>query len=317
MKRRQRAGLPIYPQEFQEETIPFHIKNQIQHQHQEQNHPNVTNPSSSSFSSLFPSPRKASYNPSLTLLDPINFSPALDPLNNNLTRSFYSNPAVQFKSFPDNNASNCGLALPLSSYGRSPSSITGFNQNFPAQSIPMTPPSLHYSTSDFETNMSFTSLIMGAQVEPNELFPCLGSEIPSDQTPPRPNTPFSSNTSGGVCVREESSKNTDNDSETVVPEMMHDNRNSGLLDALLLESQNLSRKEGKLTGENSLVATDQKGKRVVDESAEEEEETEKEAAKRVKLSAMNGSENSGENNCCDDLSSSQSSIGKFGVFYYF
>ncbi|KAF2292221.1 hypothetical protein GH714_017185 [Hevea brasiliensis] len=244
MKRRQRAGLPVYPQEYQEETTAFRMQHHHQHQ-EEQKHPN-NNPSSSSFSSLLSSSRKASYNPSLTLLDPINFSPALDPLHNNLT-PFYSNPALQFKSFPDNNTNNSGLALPMSPYGRLPSSITVFNQTFPARAIPMTPPSLHYNTADFETNMSFTSLIMGAQVEPVDPIPGLKSELSSGQTPPRPNTPFSSNTRGGICVREESSKNTDNDSETAVPEMMHDNSNSGLLDALLLESQNLSRKE-KLIG---------------------------------------------------------------------
>ncbi|EEF32712.1 transcription factor MYB101 [Ricinus communis] len=305
MKRRQRAGLPIYPQEFQEEANALNIH----HQQDQQKH---LNSSCSSFSSFLSSSRKAAYNPSLSLLDPINFSPALDALQNHLSTSFYTNPTLQFKSFGDNNANNSSLALPLSPVShraRSPSSISPFNENFAGQTITRTPLPFSYNTANFE-NMSFTSLIMGAQVEPIGLVPGFKSELPSDQTPPCPNTPFSPNTSGGVG--EKSSKNTDNendndDNETVLTEM-HGNRNSGLLDALILESHNLSSKEN-LNDRNSLVASD-KGKRVVGEPTEEgENEEEMEAAKRIKLPSTNVDEPSGENHYSDDMSSSQSSIG--------
>ncbi|XP_050204813.1 transcription factor MYB101 [Mercurialis annua] len=309
LKRRQRAGLPIYPQEFQEEANAYHIQQQNHHHHHhhhhqdQQNHPNS---SSSSFSSLLSSTRKNAYNnPSLSLLDPINFSQVpLDP-----TLQYYSNPSLQFKSFSDNNANNNSpLALPLSpvsQYARSPSCLSPFSQNYVPQPIPTTPSSLNYSTVDYE-NLSFTSLIMGGQVEPNDGFNIidgLKSELPSVQTPPS----FSSNTSGGgVCVGEESSKNTDNggDSETALTEMQ-ENRNSGLLDALVLESHNLSSKE-KMNGD--------KGKQAVNSPPDGEEESDNDdeevvyAAKRIKLSPTNDGEASGENHYSDEISSSQSSI---------
>lgn len=282
MKRRQRAGLPIYPQEVQEEPSTFNFQQQGQ-----QKHP------SSSFASLSSS-RKPTYNASRTLLDPIKFSAPLDPLQNHLTHALYSNQNHQFKFFGDSSNNNRCLALPLSPispYARSPSSTTLFNQNHAAQPIPATPPPLPYNAPEFENNMSFTSLIMGAQVDPNGFIPILTSELNSDQAPLPSTTPVSYN-SGGVCVVEASGQ-----LET------EGNSNSGLLDALLQEAKNLACK-GKWVGETSSAVSD-KGKRVLDESTMEEQE----AAKHVKLSLRNGSEFLGENPC-DDLSSSQSSIGK-------
>ncbi|KDP22719.1 hypothetical protein JCGZ_01821 [Jatropha curcas] len=321
MKRRQRAGLPIYPQEFLEEPSPFRIHQQQSHHQNQQGQQKHHNSSSSSpFSSLLSSSQKSTYNnSSLSLLDPINFSSSLDPLQNHLS-SFYSNPAFQLKSFGDNsnpnsnnnNNTNSSLALPLSQYARSSpvTSIPSFNQNFSSQAIPTPPPlppSLHYNSNDFENNVSFTSLIMGAHVEPIGLMPNSKSELPLDQSSPR------GNTGGGRGVGgEASSKNNDNDitSETdLVAEMQQDNRNSGLLDALLMESENLSRKEKSKVENSLLLVASDKGKRVRNELTKEDKE-EKEAIKRVKLSLADGpGEASGENHYCDDFSSSPSSIG--------
>ncbi|XP_065875670.1 transcription factor MYB101 [Euphorbia lathyris] len=233
MKRRQRAGLPIYPQEFHED------------QHQHQKHPN------SPFSTLLSS-RKPPYNPSLPFLDSITFSP-----QNHFHNSFYSNPTLQFKSFGGHHSNV--------------SHLSPFNQNFPDQSIPRTPPLLHYNNNnvDLENNMSFTSLIMGDQTA---FIP----ELPSNQNV-------------GVCLQNETRQ-------------IEDNRSSGLLDTLLLESHHLLRKEN--------MNHEDKGKRKVQdpsdqEDDDDEEQEEKQGCKRLKFSSTN----SGIASASDDITSSQSSIG--------
>lgn len=301
MKRRQRAGLPIYPKELQEEAAVF--------QFQQQEQQKQPDPSSHSLSSLLSSSQKAPYDPSLPLLNPLNFSSPLDPLQNQLTNSFYPNSSGQFRFLGDKNTgNNGGLTIPispLSPYSGSASSTSLFNPNHEAQPITVTPLLHHSSAEDYE-NMSFTSLIMGAPLEPVGFIPGLKSELPSDQTlPPRPISPVSCG-SGGVCVLEASCNNNGNENYSDAALETGGCRNSGLLDALLQEAKTLSCK-GKSTGENSTSASD-KGKAVMDEPTEEEEGNKEEPpSKRVKLSLENGSMAIGENQG-DDLSSSQSSI---------
>ncbi|GLT73355.1 hypothetical protein SLA2020_452210 [Shorea laevis] len=69
MKRRQRAGLPLYPHEVQQEAAAFHLllqqQQQQHHQQQQQKQPHSSTPS---FSSLLSSsqPRKLNHNPSIS-----------------------------------------------------------------------------------------------------------------------------------------------------------------------------------------------------------------------------------------------------------
>ncbi|WCJ37564.1 myb domain protein 101 [Euphorbia peplus] len=303
MKRRQRAGLPIYPRDCHEDQSTI-----VQPHHHQQKHPNLSS-SSSPFSS-FLSSRKSGYNPSLPFLDSITFSPTFDPMQNHFHNSFYSNPTLQFKSYGDhhnnNNVSNATLTLPPSQvhhqYARSPqpSSLSLFNHNFGHPSIPRTPLLLHSNNVDFENNMSFTSLIIGDQTscvipEPKPYH----HKLPSNQTPLYPNS------SNDVCLQ---SADQNEMKECI------DNKSSGLLDTVLMESHNLLRKE-KFNHEGILGQLD-KGKQKVDHEEEDEDENEdedemeqQEGCKRVKLSSTNSGEASTTNYSCDDIRSSQSSIG--------
>ncbi|WCJ37563.1 myb domain protein 101 [Euphorbia peplus] len=312
MKRRQRAGLPIYPQEFHEDPSPI-IHTHPHHQHNHHHQQKHLNSSSSPFSSLHAS-RKSAYNPSLPFLDSISFSPSFHPMQNSFHNSFYSNPTVQFKSYGDHhhntNDNNTAITLPLSpihdQYARSPQpcSLSPFNQNFGDQSIPRTPPLLRYNNVDMENNMSFTALIMGDQngfINPDPKPH--HHEIPPNQTPPHPDTP-----NNDICLQ------TTNQNEMKECRVLdiQDNMNNSLMDTLLMESHHLLRKD-KLNHEELLGLLD-KGKRKVEqrekyEDDEEEEMEGKQICKRVKLSSTNSGGASATNHSCDDISSSQSSIG--------
>jgi myb proto-oncogene protein len=279
MKRHQRAGLPIYPQDFQAKTaaVRFH------HQEGRRTQPNSTSLSSSPYNLCFPP------------LDPINsFATPLNPLQNHLSPlAFYSNPSHQLKLFANTNSNDGCLPLslpPVSSYQQSPLSTNLFSQNPTRQAAPInTPPSvLFYNDADMESNMSFTSLIMGGQVQP------IGF-IPSGQTPPGPTTSWG----GGACFEEASNKSNNNgysNSETSQQGMAGNMNNSGLLDALLQEAKTISFK-GKSNSDDLLPASNE-GKRAMDSTVKEEGE---------KL--------------WDDLSSSQSSnickfLFLFLIFHY-
>ncbi|KAJ6338782.1 hypothetical protein OIU76_008271 [Salix suchowensis] len=272
MKRHQRAGLPIYPQDFQAKTAAFRF-----HHLQEDRR---AQPNSTSLSST-------PYNLCFSLLDPINrFATPLNPLQNHLSPlEFYpqSDPSVETQS---------------------PLSTNLFRQNPTRKAVPInTPPSaLIYNDVDMETNMSFTSLIMGDQVQPIGYIPGLTPEQPSDQTPPGPTT-----SRGGACFEEASNKSNNNDysnSETSQQGMPGNMNNSGLLDALLQEAKTVSFR-GKPCSDDFLLASNE-GKRAMDSSVEEEG-VEEEATKRVKLLLRNGREYSCGEKLWDDLSSSQSS----------
>ncbi|CAK7348979.1 unnamed protein product [Dovyalis caffra] len=292
MKRRQRARLPIYPQDFQTEAAAFHFH------HQEKDRRTQPKSSSTSLSSLLPSSLR---NLSFSLLDPVNnFSIPLNPFQNHPNPlAFYSNPSHQLKLLVNANTNDGSLPVPspspVSLYEQSSPSTNLFNQNHTRQENPLnTPPSLFCNDADMESNMSFTSLMMGAQVQPIDFIP---SELSSYQTPPGRTT-----SCGGACVAEASDKTNVNEyshSETGQQGIGGDWNNSGLLDALLQEAKTISFKR-KSNCEDLMLAS-YEGKRVMDRTIEEEG-VEEDDTKRVKLLLRNGSEK-----LSDDLSSCQSS----------
>ncbi|KAG6785237.1 hypothetical protein POTOM_010967 [Populus tomentosa] len=267
MKRHLRAGLPIYPQDSQAKTAAF----RFHHQEDRRTQPSSTSLSSSPYNLCFPP------------LDPINsFATPLNPLQNHLSPlAFYSNQSHQLKLFANTNSSDGCLPLslpPVSSYQQSPLSTNLFSQNPTRQAVPMnTPPSvLFYNDADMETNMSFTSLIMGGQVQP------IGF-IPSGQTPPGPATSWG----GGACFEEASNKSNNNgysNSETSQEEMPGNRNNSGLLDALLQEAKTISFK-GKSKSDDLLPASNE-GKRAMDSTVKEEGTKPSEEAADQELNSM-------------------------------
>jgi myb proto-oncogene protein len=298
MKRRQRAGLPLYPHEVQQEAAAFHLLLQQQQQQQQQQHHHQKPPNSStpaSFSALLSSsqPRKLNHNPSLSLFEPMSFSSAANPFQNS---GFYSNPSNQFKFFSDNNNNNnnaAGYTLPLSPvspFGSSPSTL--FNQNLAAQSL--SAPLLEFNSDSFGSSYNVSnSMVVGPPCEPFGVVHGLETELPSNQTPPYSTTHASSTTSGDENLIGASSSANDYEIE---PPLTHSN--SGLLDALLVESQTLSDKS-----KGKELSAD-KGKSVVVDASTEEED-----AMPVDSVLKTSGETSAENHW-DDLSSSQSSIGE-------
>ncbi|XP_062153268.1 transcription factor MYB101 [Alnus glutinosa] len=297
MKRRQRAGLPLYPHEVQQEAAAFHLLLQQQQQQQQQHHhhhqkpPNSSTPAS--FSALLSSsqPRKLNHNPSLSLFEPMSFSSAANPFQNS---GFYSNPSNQFKFFSENNNNSnaAGYTLPLSPvspFGSSPSTL--FNQNLAAQSL--SAPLLEFNSDSFGSSYNVSNaMVVGPPCEPFGVVHGLETELPSNQTPPYSTTHASSTTSGDENLIGASSSANDYEIE---PPLTHSN--SGLLDALLVESQTLSDKS-----KGKELSAD-KGKSVVVDASTEEED-----AMPVDSVLKTSGETSAENHW-DDLSSSQSSIG--------
>ncbi|XP_044466390.1 transcription factor MYB101-like [Mangifera indica] len=295
IKRRQRAGLPIYPQEVQEKAAAFHF----QHHHHYHHHRRSHNSSSASLSSLLTS-QNATYNPSLSLFNTLNTSSAANhPLQNQPT-SFYSNPNPQFKIFCHNNNDTNGFSLPLS-FNSSfvPSATSLLNRNLQYQALQV--PSFKFNSgTNIDGDLSFSSTIMeaGASVDPIHHFVSgIGNELPSNQIPPQaePRTSASSGSTAGVCAKKT------NGNHKIIP-LKRNRSNSGLLDALVQESQNLSRCEN-FKGENFTVAVD-KGKGLVGLPCEDMEE-----ANEGVESVMRNRDEANADTQWDDFSSSQSSIG--------
>lgn len=294
MKRRQRAGLPIYPQEIQEKAAAaFHLQQQHQHHRRPQNN------TSPSLSSLLASQNPA-YNPPVSMFTTFNYSSAANPLQNQAT-SCYSNPDNQFQLYFDTNNTTTGFSLPLSStHPYATSSTSMLNQNMQTQTMPM--PSFKFNSgNNFQRDMSFSSMITGASVDNQIDFASgLAPELPSSQIPPQQATPASSGSSGGVCAMGNSSNTNINDFQ-ISPKTT--SGNSGLLDALVQESQKLSSNE-KFNGE-SFSDVAHKGKCVADASSGEEEGND-----GVESKMINSGREANADKQCDERSSSQSSIGK-------
>ncbi|KAH7576738.1 hypothetical protein JRO89_XS01G0139400 [Xanthoceras sorbifolium] len=229
--------------------------------------------------------------------------------------SYYSNPNHQFNLYcttTNTNNMNTGFSVPLSSPASPypPSSAGLFNQNIQTQAIPFQ--SYKFDSGNFERVMSYSSMITGASIDPIDFVPGQTGELPSSQTPPQPTTPSSGSSGGGVCVTLASGNTTNNnnvDYKTALPKSASTNSNSGLLDALVQESHNLSnlsRNNLKLNCENNFSVaaaggvSAEKGKGVADYVSSEEGGVE---------SIMKKGGDANANNQWEDLSSSQSSIG--------
>ncbi|ESQ51832.1 hypothetical protein EUTSA_v10016567mg [Eutrema salsugineum] len=237
MKRRQRAGLPLYPQEIQhhqrndhdddDDEFEFEFNSfQFQNQDHHNNHLQYTNSSNtSSSSSSFSS--SSSQPPKRLCLDPlISTNPVLNqipdsPMNFQMFSLNYNN------SLDHQNENNqFGFSLPLSSSSSS-NELCNPNQL------------LELISESFDTNntnkindidaMSYSSLLMGDhhdQIMRPSSFP-LGLDNPVLELPSY-QTPTHSLTSNTIL---ENGVNLDPPASS----------NSGLLDALLEESQALSR----------------------------------------------------------------------------
>ncbi|KAG4961098.1 hypothetical protein JHK87_037731 [Glycine soja] len=280
MKRRQRAGLPIYPPEVHAEANAYHLQH---HRYLEQQQPPPY--SSSSFSLLLSScyPKK--------LNDPnqIHHHSSANPMQNQPDHSADRsiNPSQQFKFSNENS--------------------TGNNGNF---AFPMSPLSPYGSSSSTLLNHSFGGdhggFIAGSPYEqPFPLVPGSTTDISSNQTP----TPASSYASGVDGLMGASSmvnnNNNNNDYYEVAPLSPHQG-NSGLLDALVMEAQGLYHNEKSKSEEDLNLAGKLSCKRKNMEYAEEG------GTVPAGVSAMkkNSGNISNESQRDDDISSSQLSKGK-------
>ncbi|XVE85987.1 hypothetical protein DITRI_Ditri17bG0136000 [Diplodiscus trichospermus] len=277
MKRRQRAGLPIYPQQVRDGVAGFLLQQQQPEQEQQTQYQGRKRPSSSLSSNFLSSSlgKKHDSLSSLSLLDSMNFS---STGQNQPISSFYSNLYTS-------SSNKSGFALPLShSSPLLSSSSYLYNQDVNAQ---LSDPSFQFNFGSYEHTLSFSSLLMGAQTEPIDFVLELKAELASSQTPPQPtSTPASSYTSsGGACMVTDSG-NTNNDN------YYEPKGSSGLLDAVLVESRFLSPYGRNKDGEEFPQVID-KGKAVMDVTNVEEDDGNKYVAE----------------NHWDEFSSSNSSIG--------
>ncbi|KAA0040240.1 transcription factor MYB86 [Cucumis melo var. makuwa] len=239
MKRRQRAGLPLYPLEIQQEATAFHLRNHHHHHHH-----NSTSAAgvATNFSVIRHKPDFSNQN-SVSIF---NFSSTMNNYQKNFNdgSSFFSTPTSQFKFFPDNNNGG-GFALPLSPVSPFPQIGQQMNQSF--SSPPQAAFQLSYGNYVCNSNSGLNSMILGAPY--HNLIPGLETELPSIQTPPHSNTPTSSGTSGGEGIMAAA--------------------NSGLLDVVLLEAEARSRNE-KQSKEESSSAGEMKQR--MDQGSTEEED---------------------------------------------
>ncbi|KAK3031446.1 hypothetical protein RJ639_035269, partial [Escallonia herrerae] len=204
LKRRQRAGLPIYPQEIKQQAH--------QQQKQLQTQPNSSSSSLSSLLSSSSSPasqqHKPNYNvPSASLFNSFTFPSTASNLQP--SSNYLSNIQNHFKLM---RSSNGGLALSLSTPS---SSRTLFNQG------------LQLNSPNFNINPMLYNTV-GGFVQRAEL-----AELPLSQPPILPET---TPTSSGTSTR-----SFDANEYEVEPEFLR--RNSGLLEDLFQESQALTQSE--------------------------------------------------------------------------
>ncbi|KAA8524639.1 hypothetical protein F0562_011062 [Nyssa sinensis] len=231
LKRRQRAGLPIYPPDIE------------QNQHQQEQPNSSTSSLSSLFSSSSTQCSKLNFStPSLSPFDPINFSTTVKPLQRHHNSSFLTYPNHHLKLFQvgENNGS---FALPLSSFVSpfSSSSSTLFNQSLPIDLLPQ--PSLQYNSGQFGM-INTQPPSMGASFDLIDLVTGTERELPSIQSPVPVTTPSSSDNTGGDYMMAASSNA---DEYEIAPELSL--ANSGLLEALLEESQALTRAQKSSTAD--------------------------------------------------------------------
>ncbi|KAL1216982.1 Transcription factor [Cardamine amara subsp. amara] len=232
MKRRQRAGLPLYPQgikhhqgidnddEFEFEFTSFQFQNQ-DHPNHRQNMIQYTNScntssSSSSLSSSSSQPSKRFCPDPLIPTNPVLNQISDSPVNFQMF-SLYNNNSLE-----QNGNNHVGFSIPLSS---SSSSNEFCNPNHILEFISENSDTNNTNKNDIDA-MSYSSLLMGDPEMRQTSFP-LGLdntvlELPSNQTTPTHLSTFNTFLDNGVNLDPPAG-------------------NSGLLDALLEESQALSR----------------------------------------------------------------------------
>ncbi|KAK6919356.1 hypothetical protein RJ641_015260 [Dillenia turbinata] len=282
MKRRQRAGLPLYPQDIQKEAAVFRsLQQQQQQQNQNSSSPS---PSLSSYLSSSSSTQKPTFNPPLCLFDSLTYfqSPTLFPIQSHPYKLISEGNNVNFSAFP--------LPSSVSQFSSSSSSSSAlFNQNL---SILLSDTQIQLSSGNYDIDADSYGLV-----------PLLKTELPSCQTPflsknkettPRRNNEFLTKTGEYNVGQSPLSRN-----------------NSGLLDALLLEAQAISRNENSGRGHGEVSgANSNKGKSVVDEDRGHET-TQKHADEDevAKERNTNEKDDTAETRL-EDSNSAQSSIGE-------
>lgn len=256
VKRRQRAGLPLYPQGVQKEAL-----------HQQQ--PVLPHSSSSMFSPFLSSPQqtKPSFNPTLSLFDQVNFTTSANPISSHANSSFLSNPSSQFKFFPNNNA---GYTMPLSPVSPFQSSMSSlYNHSLtPSQLLSQSP--VQFNSGSFDGSFNLNQPIVGSQFHPIVAVPGMNLKLPASPSPLQQTTSASSGATGDDYMI---SQSTTANTYVVAQPLSQDT--SGLLDDMLKEAETLSRNEnskeencvvqfGNAQAEDNSMAASNKGKHVLD-----------------------------------------------------
>ncbi|KAL5731254.1 hypothetical protein ACHQM5_004002 [Ranunculus cassubicifolius] len=210
VKRRQRAGLPLYPQDIQKQTSSFHLQNN-NHHHRHHSH----NPSSSiSSMALSNQQTKHSFIPPLSQFDPMSFStstPLLTQHNNN--NSHYL-PMHGFKRLRGNSMgfNNQPFSLHSPTLPQSSSLYSSPNFSSPMQQTQSFNPQYDTNTFDFtSSSIMHHSFDTSGLITPGSNF-TVKQELPSNQ-----------------MSQQENHTNTRD--------------NSGLLDALLQEAEAMGGRE--------------------------------------------------------------------------
>ncbi|XP_043690869.1 transcription factor MYB101-like [Telopea speciosissima] len=207
VKRRQRAGLPLYPQDIQKQASAFHLN---------QNNQTGSSPSlpAAQHLSTPQQHQKPNFCSPLSLIDPVNFPVTTTPLLAHHPAPFLPTP-YRFKAFRDNNSE--GFSLPFSAtspQSNPPSPLFGQSPQFPLS------PSLQLNSSNFDFNPP--PPILGTLFETDSGSPfSMKLELPSSQQPQPADTATAA------------SGTTANEYKITSP---LGRSNSGLLDALLGES---------------------------------------------------------------------------------
>ncbi|XP_024960847.1 transcription factor MYB97 [Cynara cardunculus var. scolymus] len=227
LKRRLRAGLPIYPVDFQ----------QHHHHHRRHHEPSLQNQtlpfSSSSSSSNHANTALNSISP--MLFDPINYGPVFN------TPLYLPNSQSHFKILRDTNGGVSALSLPSHSNAQfatsSRSSMPFFNQGFPTAN--------HGMSQIPTTEASFNDV---------RLFETVENELPSIQSSFQAITPTcSSNTVNDHMIV------PSNDGDNAISPYISPPGNSGLLEDVLGESRALLSSSQILSNESMSPEAD-KGK---------------------------------------------------------
>ncbi|KAF6168175.1 hypothetical protein GIB67_011560 [Kingdonia uniflora] len=199
VKRRQRAGLPLYPHDIQKQANAFHLHQNHHHNHNHNHQPRPSPPPPPQLSLQSSQQHKPNFGSPLSLFDPMSFTtntPFLGQQSN--STPFLNTQMHGFKRFRGN---NLGFSNPFST-----PNPTMFNQNFSSQLLPL--PTLQFNTGSYDFNPSIRS-----HISPSSSF-SMKMELPSNQT----DAPLGSF----------------NDYK-ISPSLQRSN--SGLLDAMLQESE--------------------------------------------------------------------------------